>query len=140
MPLSQAYDTTVCPNCPDRWHPVIHRGHVQQKEPIMVQIEDGRIIDEDGFSTSFPMDFSIADRFGAAAVKDTFNRAFAEWKGQYKYLTHLVIALNEKIWKWHEKGNKQLAELYNSLWEKADSYATENLKGEEAKYFYRATD
>ena len=106
----------------------------------MVQIEGGRIIDEDGFSTTFPMDFTIADKFGAAAVKDTFNRAFAEWKSQYKYLTHLVIALNHKIWEWNEKGNKALAELYNSLWQKADAYACENLTGEEANYFYRTTD
>lgn len=37
---------------------------------------------ENGYTckTTFWMDFSIADRFGAAAVKDTFNRAFAEWK------------------------------------------------------------
>lgn len=30
--------------------------------------------------TTFWQDFSIADRFGASAVQDTFNRAFAEWK------------------------------------------------------------
>ena len=33
--------------------------------------------------TTFAMDFDIADRFGASAVKDTFNRAFNEWKSDY---------------------------------------------------------
>ena len=30
--------------------------------------------------TSFWEDFSIADKFGIKAVKDTYNRAFKEWK------------------------------------------------------------
>ena len=30
--------------------------------------------------TTFWQDFSIADRFGIDAVKDTYNRAFKEWK------------------------------------------------------------
>ncbi len=47
--------------------------------------------------TTFPMDFSIADTFGANAVKDTFKRAFNEWKSNYVYLTELVITLNLKI-------------------------------------------
>ena len=54
----------------------------------MVNFENGNIIDEDGFTTTFPSDFSIADRFGVNAIKDTFNRAFGEWKGHYKYLLY----------------------------------------------------
>ena len=48
--------------------------------------------------TTFWQDFSIADRFGVAAIKDTFTRAFNEWKHDYKYLTELVMVLNWKIW------------------------------------------
>ena len=33
--------------------------------------------------TTFWQDFSIADKFGTGAVQDTYNRAFAEWKGNY---------------------------------------------------------
>lgn len=95
---------------------------------------------EENFSTTFPMDFSIADRFGINAIKDTFNRAFNEWKSDYRYLTHLVIALNHKIWEHYEKGNKAYAELYNSLWENADAYACDNLKGDELSYFCKLTD
>jgi hypothetical protein len=89
--------------------------------------------------TTFFEDFTIAERFGLNAVKDTFNRAFKEWKSNYKYLTELTMVLNWKIWQHYEK-NEKLAELYNSLWEKADTYAYENLKGEELSYFYSATD
>lgn len=90
--------------------------------------------------TTFAMDFTIADVFGIDAVKDTFERAFAEWKGDYRYLTELVMVLNWKIWEHYEKGNEPLARIYNDLWLKADSYAWENLKGEELDYFFRTTD
>lgn len=47
--------------------------------------------------TTFWEDFSIADRFGKSAVLDTFKRAFAEWKTDYKYLTEMVLVLNPKL-------------------------------------------
>ena len=94
---------------------------------------------EEAFTTTFWDDFSIADRFGISAVKDTFNRAFKEWKSDYKYLTDLVMVLNHKIWQWYEK-NDALARVYNDLWMKADQYAVDNLKGEELSYYYEVTD
>ena len=89
--------------------------------------------------TTFWQDFSIADRFGVSAIKDTFKRAFNEWKSDYKYLTELVMVLNWKIWQ-HYETNDKYAELYNELWDEADLYAMENLKGDEAAYFFRTTD
>ena len=79
--------------------------------------------------TTFWEDFSIADAFGESAIRDTYNRAFNEWKQNYKYLTELVMVLNWKIWQYHGK-NEQIAQVYNKLWEQADLYACENLKGE----------
>lgn len=90
--------------------------------------------------TTFWNDFTIADAFGAAAIKDTYNRAFKEWKNNYKYLTELVMVLNWKVWQHYEQDNTALADLYNDLWYQADRYACENLKGEELKYFYEVTD
>lgn len=89
--------------------------------------------------TTFWEDFTIAETFGEKAIKDTYNRAFNEWKSDYKYLTELVMVLNHKIWQ-HYKTNEPVAKVYNELWEKADLYACENLKGEELSYFYRTTD
>ena len=92
------------------------------------------------FKTTFWQDFSIADKFGKSAIKDTFNRAFKEWKSNYIYLTELVMVLNWKLWTFYEKGNEDYAKLYNELWIKADTYACDNLKGDELSYFYRETD
>lgn len=90
-------------------------------------------------TTTFWEDFTIADRFGEAAVRDTFKRAFKEWKRNHIYLTELVIVLNHKIWQ-HYRLKSPLAEVYNELWEKADEYACTHLKGEELAHFYRITD
>lgn len=88
--------------------------------------------------TTFYDDFSIAETRGPAAVKDTFRRAFKDWRDHYKYLTELVMVLNWKIWE-HYENDDRMARLYDSLWSKADQYATEHLKGEELNYFYHTT-
>lgn len=89
--------------------------------------------------TTFWEDFSIADNFGESAIKDTFNRAFREWKKNYKYLTELVMVLNHKIWQWYES-NEPRARVYNDLWEKAQNYGYKHLKDEELKYFLDVLD
>ena len=89
--------------------------------------------------TTFYEDFSIADIFGIDAIKDTYNNAFKSWKGDYKYLTELVMALNWKIWE-HYENNDKYAHLYNDLWNKTAEWACQHLKGEELSYYYRTTD
>ena len=89
--------------------------------------------------TTFWDDFSIADIFGADAVRDTFNRAFSEWKNDTEYLTELVLVLNHKIWQ-HYEHNEPLARVYDELWKKADLFAVENLTGDDLTYFYNITD
>ena len=99
------------------------------------------VLAETGYElkTTFWNDFSIADRFGIDAIKDTYKRAFEEWKDNRVYLTELVMVLNWKIWAWY-KTNRALSEVYNDLWEEADAYACENLHGEDAEYFFSTTD
>lgn len=89
--------------------------------------------------TTFFEDFSIADNFGINAIKDTYKRAFAEWKSDYKYLTELVMVLNWKCWE-HNETNEAYSELYSDLYYEANDYALDNLKGEELDYFYHTTD
>lgn len=90
-------------------------------------------------TTTFIQDFQIANAFGESAVRDTYKRAFNEWKDNYVYLTELVITLNLMIWALYET-NESLARVYNELWEEADAYACDNLKGEELSFFFRITD
>jgi len=89
--------------------------------------------------TTFYTDFSIADKFGVDAIKDTYNRAFGEWKTNTKFVTELVMVLNWKIWRWHEHNN-EYAQLYNELWEKTDQWCLNNLKGQDLTYYVQTTD
>lgn len=92
------------------------------------------------WQTTFWLDFTIADKFGKAAVQDTFDRAFNEWKDDYIYLTELVIVTNWKIWQHYEDGDEEMARLYDGLWRKAQGYAYDTLNGDELTYFWRMTD
>lgn len=106
-----------------------------------MRIEDWNIEELTGYQpiTTFYTDFSIADKFGINAIKDTYQRAFKEWNHDYKYMTELAMALNWKIWRWHGK-NEEYAKLYDRLWRECDGWCIDNLKGEELEYYYKTTD
>lgn len=89
--------------------------------------------------TTFYTDFGIAEPFGKSAILDTYKRGLEYAKTDYKVLTEFVMVLNWKIWE-HYQNNEPLARIYNNLWQEADKYAVENLKGEELTYFFRTTD
>lgn len=89
--------------------------------------------------TTFWDDFSIADKFGEDAVKDTYKRVMNEWKENYVYLTELVLVLNHKIWQ-HCESYKELALQYDKLWRETANYAGLNLEGDELSYYYKTID
>lgn len=89
--------------------------------------------------TTFWNDFSIAERFGIDAVKDTYKRAFNEWKSNIEYLTELTMMINWKMWRWADT-NPVLSMVYQTLWEEADSYCMDNLKDDDLKYYLKTTD
>lgn len=88
--------------------------------------------------TTFWQDFSIADRFGITAIKDTFKRAFNEWKSDYIYLTELSMVLNHKSWQYQD--NTALCGLYADLYYQVRDYALDNLTGDELSYYLDTTD
>lgn len=87
----------------------------------------------------FMQDFLIAERFGVEAVKDTYKRAFAEWKDNVEYFASLVLTLNHRIWALY-KTNDAMARVYNDLWMKADRFGQKNFKGEDAAYYFQFLD
>lgn len=90
--------------------------------------------------TTFWQDFSIADAFGIHAIKDTFTKAFNEWKSDYKYLTELVMVLNLKCWHFYDKGMNEYSLLYSNLYHEANDWAYEHLKGDELSYYHWTLD
>lgn len=92
------------------------------------------------FKTTFWMDFTIADKFGIEAVKDTFKRAFSEWKTDYIYLTELTLVINWKCWQHYEKNNIEISKLYSEYYYQLREYCLDNLKGKELEYFIKTLD
>lgn len=100
---------------------------------------------------SFWLDFSLAEMWGERGVRETYKRAFDEWKSDIKYMTALCITLNHKIWQLYETDDK-LARVYDELWKEVDGYILECIKAgtqkeeyvnfnkEEIAYFIQATD
>ena len=93
--------------------------------------------------TTFYGDFTIAELVsGVEGVKDTFKRAFDEWKTNIKYFTELVMVLNHKAWEHHEKNNRELSVLYVELYEKADDhlFSSETFTDEQMSYAFSVLD
>lgn len=103
-----------------------------------LQTKKGKKMDFD--YKGFMQDFMIADRFGEAAVRDTYRRAFKEWKNDVEYYASFVMTLNHRLWMWYERKNDRMAKLYDELWRKADEYGCGHFKGEDAEYYFRFLD
>ena len=89
--------------------------------------------------TTFWQDFQIANHWGKKAVRDTFERAFVEWRNDVRYLIELTFALNNMCWAFHGKDD-EMCHLYAELYEKANGWAYDNLAGDDLTAYYEATD
>ena len=93
-------------------------------------------------STTFTQDFRIAEAYGVAAIKDTYRRAFSGWKTSYKYLTELTMTLNHRLHYWFNVAGEddERTKLYRELWQQANDWGCNNLKGDELSFFLRVLD
>lgn len=87
-------------------------------------------------TTTFFMDFTIADKFGVYAIKDTFRNGLKYAITDVEIYGQFVLALNHKIWQHYEKGNQYLAKVYDALWRKADEDAYKYFTSEEDRRTY----
>lgn len=90
-------------------------------------------------NNTFWSDFSIADRFGYRAIRDTYKRSqhYISDPGMY---AALVVTLNHKIWSHHEGGDVATARVYNELWAEAHDRALETFTGDDARLYFKLTD
>ena len=100
----------------------------------------GQIL-ENGYEmqTTFWEDFSIADAFGASAIKDTFNMSFNNWQINYKYMTELACVMSWKSCHWYGKNN-EYSMLYADFYHKTDDWCMNHLTGAELVYYLKWTD
>jgi len=110
--------------------------------PADRELFESQVPMEDRESTTFCQDLLIAERFGTAAIRDTYKRAFRDWRSHYKYLTELAMTLNHLLAMHYCKDGEddERTKLYNELWQKTYDWGRENLKGEELSYFHAVLD
>lgn len=92
--------------------------------------------------TTFWDDFSIAEKFGVPAIKDTFIRIYKEWKDNIEYATELSIVMNLKCWEHYEKHNEKLSQLYEKYYYTMDTYILDSKKynDKDKSYYLSITD
>jgi hypothetical protein len=96
---------------------------------------------ENGYETktTFFEDFNIANAFGADAIKDTFERAFKEWKNNLEYVTELAMVMSIYSCYFYEK-NENYMIIYSDYYHKVDDYVFKHFKGEDLIYYIKTTD
>lgn len=102
-----------------------------------------RITEYTGYKpfTTFWQDYWIAVPFGVDAVKDTYRRAFDEWKSSHEYMTEMALVLNHIGWALYKKPEKkELAQVFFELYEKLDEWCYENFTEEQRAYYFSVTD
>ncbi len=93
------------------------------------------------FKTTYWNDFSIADKFGVDAVKDTYRKVLPQARINAMDFAELVCVLNWKIWEHYENHNESLASTYNVLWDEADRMIdTKNFSKEDVRKMLRFLD
>ena len=89
--------------------------------------------------TTLFADLSIAECYGAPAVKETYNRVMEDWGDNLEFMCEWAVALNQKIWQ-HYDNNQTLARVYDELWRKADEYCCKHFKDDELSAYYSYID
>ncbi len=90
--------------------------------------------------TTFWRDFTIADKFGLEAVRDTYKRAKEEWGDDRIYGTELSMVLNYKCWQNYSLKNDALSKVYAELWSEFHDFVLDNWKGDDLQYYLQITD
>ena len=100
----------------------------------------GQIL-ENGYEikTTFWSDFTIAEKFGINAIRDTFNNAFRSRKNNTEYVTELACVMSWKSCAWYGK-NDDYCSLYSDYYHDVDSWCMDNLKGKDLEYYLKWTD
>lgn len=92
--------------------------------------------------TTFFADLSIAERFGADAIRQTFDKVEKNWLGNVEYFTEFILALNHKAWEWDARCDEAYSKLYAELYYEADERFNANYEHDEAalEYYFQVTD
>ena len=90
--------------------------------------------------TTFWDDFTIAERFGLPAIKDTYKNAFTSWKTDVVFITELVLVLNWKMLYMDERHMTEKSVMYYKCWVELSNWCERHLEAGAYEYFLNVTD
>ena len=90
--------------------------------------------------TTFWDDFTIAERFGLPAIKDTYRNAFNSWKSDVVFITELVLVLNWKMLYMDERHMTEKSVMYYKCWVELSNWCERHLEAGAYEYFLNVTD
>ena len=90
--------------------------------------------------TTFWDDFTIAERFGLPAIKDTYKNAFMSWKSGVGFIRGLVWVLNWKMLYMGERRMTEKSAMYYKCWVELSNWCERHLEAGAYEYFINVTD
>ena len=90
--------------------------------------------------TTFWDDFTIAERFGLHAIKDTYKNAFNSWRNDVVFIVELVLVLNWKMLYMDEKHMTEKSVMYYKCWVELSNWCERHLEAGAYEYFLNVTD
>ena len=90
--------------------------------------------------TTFWDDFTIAERNGIPAIKETYRNAFNSWKTDVVFITELVLVLNWKMLYMDERHMTEKSVMYYKCWVELSNWCERHLEAGAYEYFLNVTD
>ena len=78
--------------------------------------------------TTFSDDFTIAERNGIPAIKETYRNAFNSWKTDVVFITELVLVLNWKMLYMDERHMTEKSVMYYKCWVELSNWCERHLE------------
>lgn len=85
-------------------------------------------------------DFKIATAFGEKAVRDTYRRAYKEWKNDVVAMMELTFALNIFCWELFYANREPLSKVYSDLYYDCYNKCTRKFKGDDLRKYCEFLD
>ena len=90
--------------------------------------------------TTFWDDFTLAEKLGLPAIKDTYEIAFNSCKNDVVFIVELCLVLNWKMLYMDERHMTEKSVMYYKYWVELSNWCERHLEAGAYEYFLNATD
>lgn len=92
------------------------------------------------FTTNVREVFTDAETNDEVDIEELYRELFRRRHDDVKKVAELSMCMNWKLWEHYENKEESLAELYNDLRMRVDTYAKDVFVWDEGQYYFKITD